>query len=241
MLAGVVAGLLAFGFAQVFGEPEIDYAIGFEEQSAQAAQAQVHAAGAAQEPEAEVVSRKVQAGVGLLTAVVVYGAGIGGLFAIVFAFAYGRIGRLGPRATAALLAAGGFFSIALVPFLKYPANPPAVGNPETLASRTALFLIMIAISIAALTLAAGLARRLAARFGSWNAAIVAGVAFVAIVAAAQFILPNFNEMPPQFSPDVLWRFRAASLGMQMLMWATLGLVFGALAARVLEQRGRSVP
>jgi hypothetical protein len=172
---------------------------------------------------------------------VVYGAGLGGLFAIVFAFAYGRIGRFGPRATAALLAAGGFVSIALVPFLKYPASPPAVGNPDTLASRTALFLIMIAISIAALTLAVGLARRLAARVGAWNAAIVAGVAFVAIIAVAQLVLPDFNEVPAQFSSDMLWRFRMASLGMQMLMWATLGLVFGALSRRLLNQRGGVTP
>jgi predicted cobalt transporter CbtA len=241
MLAGVVAGLLAFGFAQVFGEPEIDYAIGLEEQMAQVAQGQAHATGAAHDHEEELVSRGVQAGIGLLTAVVVYGAGLGGLFAIVFAFAYGRIGRFGPRATAALLAAGGFVSIALVPFLKYPASPPAVGNPDTLASRTALFLIMIAISIAALTLAVGLARRLAARVGAWNAAIVAGVAFVAIIAAAQLVLPDFNEVPAQFSSDMLWRFRMASLGMQMLMWATLGLVFGALSRRLLNQRGGVTP
>jgi hypothetical protein len=237
MLAGVVAGLLAFGFARVFGEPQIDYAIAFEQQMEQAANAQAHAASAAHEHEKELVSRKVQAGIGLLTAVVVYGAGIGGLFAIVFAFAYGRIGRLGPRATAALLAAGGFISIAVVPFLKYPANPPAVSNPDTLGSRTALFLIMIAISIAAITLAIGLARRLADRFGLWVSAAIGGVVFVAIIAVTQFVLPDMSEVPEQFSADALWRFRLASLGMQMLMWATLGLVFGAMAARVLEQRG----
>src|SRR5689334_12043595 len=127
MLAGAVAGLLAFAFAHYWGEPEIEYAIGLEEQMAQAAHAQHHAAGtarehegAAPEHEEELVSRSVQSTAGLLTAVVVYGAGIGGLFAIAFAFAYGRIGQFGPGATAALLAVGGFISIALVPFLKYP-------------------------------------------------------------------------------------------------------------------------
>jgi hypothetical protein len=234
MLAGAVAGVLAFGFAQVFGEPQIDYAIGFEEQTAQA---QAHDAGAAHEHEEELVSRGVQAGIGLLTAVVVYGAGIGGLFAIVFAFAYGRLGRLGPRATAALLAAAGFVSVAMVPFLKYPATPPAVGNPETLGSRTALFLVMIAISILAIVLALALARRLAGRLGPWASAAVGGFAFVAVVAVAQFVLPDVREVPDAFSPDALWRFRAASLGMQMLMWATLGLVFGGLSTRLLKERG----
>jgi hypothetical protein len=237
MLAGVVAGLLAFGFAYIFGEPQIDYAIAFEEQMEQAVHAQAPATGAAHEHEEEAVSRAVQSTIGLLTAVVVYGTGIGGLFAIVFAFAYGRIGRLGPRATAALLAAAGFISIAAVPFLKYPANPPAVGSPDTLGSRTALFLIMIAISIAAVTLAIGLARRLSGRVGPWMSALIAAAAFVAVVAVAQLVLPDVREIPEQFSADALWRFRAASLGMQLLMWATLGLVFGALSARMLERRG----
>lgn len=237
MLAGVVAGVLAFGFAQVFGGSEMEYAIAFEEQMAQAAQAKADAAGTVHDHhQAAWVSRGVQAGIGLLTAVVVYGAGIGGLFAIVFAFAYGRVGRFGPRATAALLAAGGFISVAMVPFLKYPAMPPAVGSPETLGNRTALFLVMIAISIKAAVIAIGLARRLIGRFGPWLSALAGGLAFIAIVGAVQVALPEVNDVPGAFSTDMLWRFRAASLGMQMLMWGMLGVVFGALSARLLDRR-----
>ena len=237
MLAGFVAGVIAFGFAQVFGEPEIEYAIGLEEQMAKAADAKTHAAGTDHQHEEELVSRGVQAGIGLLTAVVVYGAGIGGLFAIVFAFAYGRVGNLGPRATAALLAAAGFVSVAMVPFLKYPATPPAVGSPETLGSRTALFLVMTAISIVAVVIAIGLVQRLIGRLGPWMSAVIGGAAFVAIVAVAHVALPEVSEIPGEFSPDALWRFRAASLGMQMLMWATLGLVFGALSTRLFGRHG----
>jgi hypothetical protein len=203
--------------------------------------AQTGAPAKAEADEPELVSRTVQSTIGLLLAVTVYGAGIGGLFAIVFAFAYGRIGDLGARATAALLAAAGLLSVEIVPFLKYPANPPAVGSPETLGRRTALFLVMIAISIAALTLAVGLGRRLIARFGARNAALIGGAAFVVIVAAAQLILPDFNEVPEQFSADLLWRFRLSALGMHVVMWTALGLLFGVLAARILDQRRGSLP
>jgi len=58
---------------------------------------------------------------------------------------------------------GGFVAIALVPDLKYPANPPSVGNPETIGIRTELFFVMLVISVAALVLAVALARRLSAR------------------------------------------------------------------------------
>ena len=75
----------------------------------------------------------MQSTLGLATAAVVYGVALGGLFALAFAVAYGRIGRFNARATAALLALVGFGTVAFVPFLKYPANPrpPATPTPST--------------------------------------------------------------------------------------------------------------
>ena len=70
---------------------------------------------------------KVQAGVGLFTGVVVFSAAFGGLFALAFALAHGRIGDFGPRAVSALLATLGFISVSVVPHLKYPASPPSIG------------------------------------------------------------------------------------------------------------------
>ena len=92
--------------------------------------------------EPELVSRATQAGLGLLTGVTVYSAAFGGLFALAFALVNGRVGGLGVRANAALLAGGAFVSIYVVPNLKYPANPPSVGQPETIGSRTALYFAM---------------------------------------------------------------------------------------------------
>jgi predicted cobalt transporter CbtA len=222
MIVGLVAGLFAVGFAKIFGEPQVDRAIAFE--SELAAQK-----GEAEAP--ELVSREVQSGLGLLTGVLVYSTGLGGLFALVFASMHGRVGRLSARATSALLAAGGFVSVILVPFLKYPANPPSVGDPETIGMRTSLYFVMIAVSIAALALAVSLARRLAARHGGWNATLLALAAYVVIIVATQLLLPAVNEVPDAFPAVVLWKFRVASLGIQMVLWTTLGLLFGALADR----------
>ncbi|MGH6842988.1 MAG: CbtA family protein [Methylocella sp.] len=222
LLAGVVAGLLASGFARVFGEPQVDRAIAFEDQMSQSK---------GEAPVPDLVSRETQAGLGLFTSVIVFSAAVGGLFSLVFAFVHGRVGRLGPRATAALLALGGFVAIALVPGLKYPANPPSVGNPETIGLRTELFFVMLAVSVAALVLAVALARRLSARYGAWNAAIIAGLAFVVVIAIVQNVLPEFNEVPEQFPAVVLWRFRVAALGIHVVLWTTIGLLFGALAER----------
>jgi hypothetical protein len=227
MVVGIVAGLLAFGFAKVFGEPQVDRAIAFEEQMDRAK---------GEAPGPELVSRAVQGGVGLLTGVVVYGTALGGLFALAFAFAYQRIGRLSARATSALLAAAGFLAIFLVPQLKYPSNPPSVGQPETIGYRSELFFLMILISVAALALAIVIAPRLAARYGNWDGALLAAALFIVIIVIAQFLLPDINEVPDQFPAVVLWRFRIVSFGIQLILWATFGLLFGVLAERVLEHR-----
>lgn len=232
MLVGIFAGLLAFGFARIYGEPQVDRAIAFEEQMAQAA-------GEAPDEEPELVSRGTQAGIGLLTGTVVYGAALGGLFSLVFAYAYGRVSRIGPRGTAALLAVLGFIAVVLVPQIKYPATPPAVGNPDTIGLRTELFFIMIAVSIATMVAAIGLARRLWDRHGAWNASIIAGAAFLAVIVVAQYALPTINDVPENFSADLLWRFRTASIGLHAVLWLVIGLAFGAVAERGLA--GRSNP
>lgn len=230
MLAGILAGLLAFGFGYVFGEPSVEQAIVLEEQAAEAA-------GEVGEP--GLVSREVQATIGLLTATVVYGSAIGGLFALVFAFANGRVGNLSPRALAAMLAAVAFLAVYLIPGLKYPANPPAVGIPETIGYRTGLYFFTVAFTIVVMGFAVTLQRSLAARIGNWNGGILAGVAFATIMGVVLLLLPEINEVAPEFPAALLWEFRIASLGLQAVLWAAIGLAFGAMAERVLVDRTRS--
>lgn len=232
MIVGLIAGLLAFGFARIFGEPMVDAAIAFEEQASQAA-------GEAAEP--EIVSRTTQAGIGLFTGIMVYSAAMGGLLSLVFAFAYGRLGKLGPRGTAAVVAIAAFIAVIVVPTLKYPANPPAVGNPETIGMRTELFFVMILASVVGMVLAFMLARNLSARLGTWNGAIAAGIGYLLFIVIVQALLPAVNEVPENFSAAVLWNFRTASLGIQIIVWSVLGLLFGWVAERALIKQGSYRP
>nr|WP_232510662.1 CbtA family protein [Burkholderia pseudomallei] len=78
---------------------------------------------------------------------------------------------------------------------------------------------------------AGMRRFAATRIRHWNASIVAGLAFVASVAAAQCGLPAVDEMPPALPGALPWKFRAAAIAMQAVPWAVIGLLFGYLAAR----------
>lgn len=223
MIAGLLAGVAAFLVAYLLGESKVDAAIAIEEAAA---------AGHDHGEEAPV-SRALQATAGLGTGVVLYAVALGGIAALVCCYALGRIGRFGPRATAALVTAALFVTVTLVPFLKYPANPPAVGDPETAGRRTALYLLMIALSA---LLAAGaliLGRRLAPKLGNWNASLVAGSAFVLVIGVSYAVLPGIDEVPAGFPAALLWDFRLASLAIQTALWTTFGLAFGYLAERAL--------
>jgi hypothetical protein len=240
MLVGLAAGLLAFLVAKTLGEPNVDKAISFEGL----------VAAAHHEPEeADLVSRSVQNTAGLGAGVIIYGVSFGGIFALVFALAYGRLGALTARGTAAALGIIGFVAVYLVPFLKYPANPPSVGDPDTIKKRTALYLVMILLSVAAVVLAVIVRRRLRERVGDWYATVAVGAAYLAVMLIAFIAMPGINEVPQQalegitgavsdagvtFPSVVLWRFRIASVAIQAISWATLAVGFGFLATRALE-------
>ena len=240
MLAGILAAFIVTLFARMVAEPQVDLAIAFEASHEQAEHNHTgHAMAMPVAPEPELVSRATQKGIGLLTATTLYGAAVGGIFSLVFAVIYGRVGRLGPRSLSLLMAIGAFIAIALVPALKYPATPPAVGQHETVVFRTLTYFSMIALSIVALVIATKIGRAIAARTGPFNAMLIAAAAYIGIIVAVQFVLPAINEVPADFPAVVLWRFRIASLGVQAVLWVAIGISFGAMAERVLRKSAAS--
>src|SRR5689334_17341349 len=182
MLAGLASGLLALVVAYFLGEPRIDAAIAYEESHSH-------------EHEMEIVSRSLQSTAGLATGVLVYGVSLGGIAALGFCFALGRVGRFTPRATAALLSGAALVAVYLVPFLKYPANPPSVGDPETIGERTTLYFLMMALSVLLAVATVIVGKRLAPRLGNWYATVVAVAGFAVAVGLAYAFLPAVNEVP----------------------------------------------
>ena len=227
LIVGIAAGLLAFGWARAFGEGPVEAAIGFETAQHEAKEAAAKAAGEQpEEEEHEIFTRTVQSGIGLLTGLVVIGAGLGCLFAVLFALAYGRMGALAAGPTAALLALLGLWSVYLVPALKYPANPPSVGEPDTIKLRTGMYFLMVAISIAATVVALIVRRRLVAKHGAWNGSVTAAGIYLVVMALTFAVLPDINEVPANFPADTLWSFRIASIGLQSVLWGSIGVMFG---------------
>ena len=228
MLHGVLAGLAAgAAFALVLllvGEGPIGDAVALEEQTA---------AG----PGDAMFGRGAQQAGGALAGLL-YGLALGAVFAVAFALLRRRL-RVGDDWRAAVGLAGiGFLTLYLVPFLKYPANPPAVGDPETVGPRTVLWLVVLAWSVVA-------------TWAGWRAAQVLGdrgladhvrlpavaTLYMAIVVVGLALLPGSPD-PVHAPAGLLWRFRLSSVAGAAAFWAVLGTVFGWLR---LSAARRSTP
>jgi predicted cobalt transporter CbtA len=238
LLAGLIAGLLAGGFAYLAGEPSVDAAIILEEQAAPLHQAGEPAGQPDHHDEEEpLVSRDGQRA-GLFLALGLYGVAIGGMFATAYAVLRRRLRARTDTSAILGLAAGAFVGMVLVPFVKYPANPPAVGSPDTIDQRTANYLALLVIGLAAVAMAFVAHRAIRPTAPDWLRLAGAGAAFLVVVVAAYAVLPDTDEVPATFPASLLWRFRLASLGTQLLLWTALGLTFAALLDRAARRTGR---
>lgn len=246
LLAGALAGVFAFVYARLFIEPVIEQAIAFEEGRAhvEASMSGLH------EHHMELFTRDVQSWAGMGFGVLAFSVAMGGLFAVAFVMAYNRLPALSARMLSVLLAGLAFVTVYLVPFLKYPANPPSIGEPDTIKERSGLYLLMILLSVALALGALWLGRRLATRVGTWTASLAAVGCYLVAVAVVMWVLPTIAETPqpltgpggeiryPGFPADDLYHFRLYAVGTQVVIWATIGLVFGVLVSRLLEGQRR---
>jgi predicted cobalt transporter CbtA len=211
VLAGLLAGMIAATFHWIFTEPLIDRAVEMEERLHQSSGA-TH-----EEP---VVSRPMQK-VGLFFGFLLYGFAWGILFGLL---AY----AIRPWLTAAGGGGAGFFlvlllgwSVAIFPLLKYPANPPGVGEPETIGYRQELFLVLIALSLIG-TFAALAAERSFRHVRRARALVL--VSYLIYIVVIFVALPS-NPDPVKLPPELVREFRILSLIGQLVFWTTMGGAF----------------
>ena len=222
-LAGLAGGAATAAVLLLAGEGTIGRAVALEQRA--------HP-GAAD----EVFSRGTQQ-VGGALAAIVWGVALGAILAVAFVGLRRHLATASEWRAATILAGMGFATLNLVPFLKYPANPPGVGDPDTIGRRTALYLLVLAWSVLSTAAAWRAARALDRRRVPEDRRLPAVAAlYVALVGTGLAALPG--------SPDVVsvpatlvWRFRLASLAGTAAFWAVAGTTFGWLRARASLVRG----
>jgi predicted cobalt transporter CbtA len=223
VVAGLAGGTASALFLLLVGERTIGDAIHLEEQHGGGGDA--------------MFTRGTQVFGGALGMILVSVA-LGVVFATTFAAVRHRLPGRNDWHRSITWAATAFVVVYLVPFLKYPPNPPAVGDPDTVDERTILYFAVLAWSIGAAFLAVRLGRWMRTRqYTDPTRQSAVAVTWIVLVAIGFMVLPG--------SPDavtapatLIWRFRLASAGGALALWGVTGVVFGMLslaAARRVER------
>jgi hypothetical protein len=223
IIAGLMGGAVSAAFHSLLTERVIEKSIALEE-------AMIVARG--QAPVPPVVDRPTQRK-GLIVGFLLYGLTWGLLFGVLF-----HVSRpwqppewMGARrGVIAALMTG--WSVAVLPFLKYPANPPGVGDPATITHRQGLYFTFIILSTAGTTLALALHRYLGpqARRGlKWGTGWWPVAAMYTVYAGAIYLAMPANYDLVLMPSELLWTFRALSLAGLIVFWVVLAAAFAWLS------------
>ena len=236
VIAGVIAGLLVGGFYNLFQVPVMERAIALEEE--RAASVRSSSAGAEEGSGAEV-TLGVQR-IGMVFGTVIMGAVLGIFFAAGFVLLYRAAPDWSAVWVALTVGAMGFWSLSLFPFIRYPLNPPGVGDETTLVARQLGQLLFMLISAAAVGVVLDAFRRInqnytaVARRRVWYGATLGVYAILAVLMVLVF--PG-NPDPALVPIDLLELFRALTMSGQFLMWALMAA--GVIVALLWRQRSQS--
>jgi predicted cobalt transporter CbtA len=216
LVSGAIAGTMLGLINQLLVEPYIDQAIAIEVQNTIVSGEPVD--------QDELVQYRLWQKGGEIVAGAILGTSISALFGIVYTYSRDSLPGSNNKKKGLILAGIMFFVIFLIPALKYPANPPAVGDPETIESRESLYIGMLVISGFTALGVAILYRRLG-QTRKESRKIIVPTIYVVIIALAFVVLPaNPDEIT--ISSDLLMNFRIVTTITMGIFWGALGLLLG---------------
>jgi len=216
LLSGASAGLIhgIVNFAIV--EPYLDQAIGIENQN-------LFASGEEEDtPQfwAEYDGYRTWQKSGQILTGIVLGISMGALFGIVFALSRSSLPGSNDVKKSIVLAGVMWFTLYLIPFLKYPANPPTVGDGETVVFRAILYVSFIAISGIGVITFYQLSKKL-----KNNKKFVALIGYCVFITVAFIIMP---ENPDKITApmNLVNEFRIMSVLAVSSFWISIGMILG---------------
>ena len=221
LASGALAGLVHGTTNLAIVEPYLDRAIGIENQH-------LFASGEADDTLefwVKYEGYRAWQKSGQILAGVILGTSIGALFGIVFALSKNSLPGNNNVKKALVLAGVMWLTLYLIPFLKYPANPPTVGETETVALRGILYLSFIAISgFSALGF-----YKLSKKFEN-KKKIVAIIGYLTFMSVVFVAMPN-NPDTVSAPLDLVEGFREVSVIGVSSFWVSVALILGMLWTR----------
>jgi predicted cobalt transporter CbtA len=214
LLAGAIAGTVLAIINQVLVQPFIEQAIALENERAAAEGEMINPI--------EFDNYRIWQRIGQIVAGTILGTSIGALFGLVFAYSRNSIPASSNMKKALIVAGVMWLVLFMVPALKYPANPPAVGNPDTLYYRQSLYIAYLAITGLTALGAAFLYRKLG---NTQVKKVLIPAIYAGIIIAAYFIMPA-NPDAITAPMDLVVGFRIASGFTMSIFWLLLGVILG---------------
>lgn len=226
LISGAFAGLIHGTVNFTIVEPYLDQAIGIENQN-------LFASGEENDtPEfwAEYEGYRAWQKGGQILAGVILGISIGSLFGIVFALSRNSLPGSNDIKKSLILAGIMWFTLYLIPFLKYPANPPTVGDGETVVLRAILYLTFIAISGFGAVGFYQLSKKL-----QNNKKLLALLGYGVFISGIFFAMP---ENPDEITAPMTLvnEFRIMSVLGVTSFWASIGIILGLFWNRLSPQK-----
>ena len=215
IVSGFLAGLVHSFLNIALVEPYLDNAIGIENQH-------LFAQGQAQNnPQfwKQFSDYRIWQKQGSIVAGVILGTATGALFGLVFAYSRNTLPGQNDIKKALVLAAIMWAVLYFIPFLKYPANPPTVGEPDTIAFRTLTYVAFVALS----SLGAFGFSRIYKKLE--NKKFLAFLGYAVFISVVFFVMPQ-NSDPIKIPLELVNSFRTISAVTVTISWITNALILG---------------
>lgn len=220
--SGVIAGIILAFLNLGIVEPTIDKAIALEVQKQVSSGENVDMSA--------LIDYRYWQKAGAFAGGAIYGAGFASLFGVIFVFARSKLPGKNHKQKAILLAGIMWLVLFFMVALKYPANPPAVGDPETIYYRETLYVGYLMISgLAALGMAVIWIRT---RINSKK--LIIPLIYAAIMVTAYVVMPS-NPDKIEISIDLIQTFRILTAITIGVFWGILGIIFGSLWDKFLSR------
>lgn len=176
-----------------------------------------------------------------MLATTLFGFGVGGVFAILYLLLAHRGDGGTPWRRSLGLAGALLTGLYLLPFIRYPANPPGIGDPATIDHRTLGYTLAIAIGAVAVWGAWRLSLSLRARGADEPVRHTAVALSLVVALILEFVLLPDTSDAARVPAGLLWDFRLRAVGAQLLLWGTLGGVFAVLTERAARRARHTIP
>ena len=241
LVMGLIVGLLVAAYMNIFNVPVMEWAIALEGCDIDRAGCAEQLASADEESPLPLAfatslgSQRVGMTVGLVVVGILYAAVFAGLYHLARNAAPGW----NPWAWAAIAGLLGFWGVSMYTQIKFPLNPPGVGEEATLTARQGfqfLFIAVSTLSVALVIYGAGFANRTSAGSARWLRYVGIGIAYAVVALLLAFAIPNVRDAAPDWlPPELTIMFRTFTAAGHFLLW--MGIAFATIGYKIYRERG----